>query len=509
MAMITAEARNVPENDAFDPEDVGLHGSSPPILIDPKLSAPSSPAPAPKRAEYDLGDGKAPSPRKIKKRRAETAPGKGDAAVAGLLDGSETPEAARMASQEIPLPGPGDEDVGYTNGHNENQMSFEKSEQSTDLTALAAGALRAFNGGELAPVVKSDSTVEGDLTKVSPDECSPQRQTTDGNHELAPIQVSSPKVEKGNNFTLPSISSQLGHLTHLAEAATANVEKAVNGAHTPSFSQSPPRPPLFPVHQQSSGHGHTSPPISPQDSFRREQPSPGMGMHQYYCPPRRPSQAADCPPFSNPADYTGSATETPNTDQSTSCGGIPSGINRMSIDGITNPQFGGFQCTFPGCTAQPFQTQYLLNSHANVHSSNRPHFCPVHGCPRSEGGKGFKRKNEMIRHGLVHESPGYVCPYCVDREHKYPRPDNLQRLEKPFLCASMSAICIVLMVSLLDMFECTMSTRTKTIRSYAKSFLRGLKDRVEGVDGAVGIFNELMPVESLFTAFFFLACVQE
>jgi hypothetical protein len=71
--------------------------------------------------------------------------------------------------------------------------------------------------------------------------------------------------------------------------------------------------------------------------------------------------------------------------------------------------------------------QYLLNSHANVHSSNRPHYCPVKGCPRSEGGKGFKRKNEMIRHGLVHDSPGYVCPFCPDREHKYPRPDNLQR----------------------------------------------------------------------------------
>jgi hypothetical protein len=40
---------------------------------------------------------------------------------------------------------------------------------------------------------------------------------------------------------------------------------------------------------------------------------------------------------------------------------------------------------------------------------------------------GFKRKNEMIRHGLVHDSPGYVCPFCPDREHKYPRPDNLQR----------------------------------------------------------------------------------
>ncbi|KAF1838820.1 hypothetical protein BDW02DRAFT_488318 [Decorospora gaudefroyi] len=88
---------------------------------------------------------------------------------------------------------------------------------------------------------------------------------------------------------------------------------------------------------------------------------------------------------------------------------------------------GSFKCDYPNCTAAPFQTQYLLNSHTNVHSSNRPHYCPVKGCPRGEGGKGFKRKNEMIRHGLVHQSPGYVCPFCPDREHKYPRPDNLQR----------------------------------------------------------------------------------
>ncbi|EGU72176.1 hypothetical protein FOXB_17312, partial [Fusarium oxysporum f. sp. conglutinans Fo5176] len=26
-----------------------------------------------------------------------------------------------------------------------------------------------------------------------------------------------------------------------------------------------------------------------------------------------------------------------------------------------------------------------------------------------------------------HDSPGYVCPFCPDREHKYPRPDTLQR----------------------------------------------------------------------------------
>lgn len=58
---------------------------------------------------------------------------------------------------------------------------------------------------------------------------------------------------------------------------------------------------------------------------------------------------------------------------------------------------GSFKCTFPGCNAPPFQTQYLLNSHANVHSNTRPHFCPVQGCPRGPGGQGFKRKNEMIR----------------------------------------------------------------------------------------------------------------
>jgi len=98
-----------------------------------------------------------------------------------------------------------------------------------------------------------------------------------------------------------------------------------------------------------------------------------------------------------------------------------------SGNGSGSSEVGTFKCTFEGCQAKPFQTQYLLNSHANVHSSARPHYCPVQGCPRSKPGQGFKRKNEMIRHGFVHESPGYACPFCPDREHKYPRPDNLQR----------------------------------------------------------------------------------
>ncbi|KAF1969183.1 hypothetical protein BU23DRAFT_582818 [Bimuria novae-zelandiae CBS 107.79] len=87
----------------------------------------------------------------------------------------------------------------------------------------------------------------------------------------------------------------------------------------------------------------------------------------------------------------------------------------------------GFKCDFLGCNAAPCPTQYLLSSHANVHSQSCPHYCPVAGCRRAEGGKGFKRKNEMIQHQLMHLSPGYICPFCPDREHKYPRPDNFKR----------------------------------------------------------------------------------
>jgi hypothetical protein len=120
---------------------------------------------------------------------------------------------------------------------------------------------------------------------------------------------------------------------------------------------------------------------------------------------------------------------------------------------------GMFKCNYPGCTAAPFQTPYLLkyirpskfmiltnehSSHTNFHSSSRPYYCPVSDCPRSEGGKGFKRKNEMIRHGLIHQCPGYVCPFCPDREHKYPRPDNLQRYVKMklYLATSRSFLLI-------------------------------------------------------------------
>jgi hypothetical protein len=172
----------------------------------------------------------------------------------------------------------------------------------------------------------------------------------------------------------------------------------------------------------SIASSQVSPPISPNEGYQRNLPSPHSltSVSPYHFPAgpiaHRPGHDNGIPSDASSPDRTLS-----NSTQSLSAS------SRMSIDGMTNPPGGTYVCTFEGCSAHPFQTQYLLNSHANVHSSARPHYCPVKGCPRSEGGKGFKRKNEMIRHGLVHDSPGYVCPFCPDREHKYPRPDNLQR----------------------------------------------------------------------------------
>ncbi|KAI5928515.1 hypothetical protein F4810DRAFT_7502 [Camillea tinctor] len=230
---------------------------------------------------------------------------------------------------------------------------------------------------------------------------------TSGSHgELPPIQVASPKSDS----PLPSIRSQLfDQLTGPTKDLT--MRQAL-----------PHSPPAGHPRMGSIPGNHTSPPISPDAIFRQGMPSPASmsGASPYYY-----SSASSASHHRSGLDYSSSSnTETPNTtDMLTPATSI---TDRMSIDNVTNPPT-GFVCTFQGCNAAPFQTQYLLNSHANVHSSARPHYCSVKGCPRSEGGKGFKRKNEMIRHGLVHDSPGYVCPFCPDREHKYPRPDNLQR----------------------------------------------------------------------------------
>ncbi|KAI1479052.1 hypothetical protein F4774DRAFT_410446 [Daldinia eschscholtzii] len=234
--------------------------------------------------------------------------------------------------------------------------------------------------------------------------------------ELPPIQEVSPKSDATNHDPLPSIRSQL-----FDQLTGPTKELAIHSA--PQYPHSPPGgPPRI----GGIPGSHASPPISPNDGYRPSIPSPAQTIHSmssyYYQTGNNMNHHRSGQDYSS-----GSNTDTPGASGGDASTPATSITERMSIDNMTNPAVGAFVCTVQGCTAPPFQTQYLLNSHANVHSSARPHYCSVKGCPRSEGGKGFKRKNEMIRHGLVHDSPGYVCPFCPDREHKYPRPDNLQR----------------------------------------------------------------------------------
>ncbi|KIW62703.1 hypothetical protein, variant 2 [Phialophora macrospora] len=186
---------------------------------------------------------------------------------------------------------------------------------------------------------------------------------------------------------------------------------------TPASSMTVPSPaPSYPSPSYPSP-SHPSPPHpSPSD------PSPSHPQ------PSQPSPLAPVPEEDTEAIRRDSFDESESKIKSESQSEPPPG-DGFPTDGSPAGRYigGAYICMFHGCTASPFQTQYLLNSHMNVHSNSRTHFCSVKGCPRGPGGQGFKRKNEMIRHGLVHKSPGYICPFCPDQEHRYPRPDNLQR----------------------------------------------------------------------------------
>jgi len=416
----------------------------------PQVSPESSPGPEPSE--------------KRKSNRPKNKPSQGDAVLVSFMDNGRRPEIALEAAKQ-PLQPLASEDEYEEDSEKGAQISMvsnpdlaaiaaaagalaqglqESTEQDSATRAQAYASSAVLEMGDAQPMEDVKQTIPSvDATHTpeytgqpSPDpSVKTENPPTAG--ELPPIRHGSPKsgMQNGNGavaMSLPSLSESIGNLNH--------IPKTVAPVEASTFSQSPPNRPSL----QFPPMGHVSPPRSPTNVFapRRELPSPTGGRgHPYYYGHSR-TNTADTPQYSSASDYNGTNTETPSTDNSMS---TPANIiDRMSIDGITNPQIGGYQCTYPGCTAPPFQTQvcfhpsscnaqplihvkYLLNSHANVHSSNRPHYCSVKGCPRSEGGKGFKRKNEMIRHGLVHDSPGYVCPFCPDREHKYPRPDNLQR----------------------------------------------------------------------------------
>ncbi|KAF4554171.1 Zinc finger C2H2 type domain-containing protein 9 [Elsinoe fawcettii] len=273
---------------------------------------------------------------------------------------------------------------------------------------------------------------------------------------LGPNTSSSPKTER-----LPSFR----HISKIADSA---------GEDSRPSTYPPPPPPVYPpptAANQSPVLPHHPYPAatSANHSYGYPlQPSPSSAITDPFYPtsppsatfsapgnvynPRRPSFPISAGPQPPPLNSmpTGSSsgesyTQTSSVGEGQSTSQTTPIESAGPIDNTGRPKFplpppnmtggvppnstaaGPWYCEHPGCTASPFPTQYLLNSHATSHSQSRPHYCPIPGCPRGEGGKGFKRKNEMIRHGLTHDTPGYVCPFCPDRGHRYPRPDNLQR----------------------------------------------------------------------------------
>jgi hypothetical protein len=375
-------------DDIYDSDDYGKRDTPP--LKPMKINLQPSPSPPPAVPLPQVSPEPSPEPPGRKgSNRPKNRPSQGDAVLVSFMDGGKNPDIARYAGNQ-PLASD-DEGDGSVKGV---EVEVTAVKEDLDLPALAANALRAHEEGTSQPTPKPNTIKDGspnrDAPPSEPDQMEGVKPTIPSitatyvgdprprsspdtavkleikaspTGELPPIRQHSPKSALSNSngagpITLPSISDQLGDLNHLADAAATGDS---------SFSQSPPArpPPRF-----SAIPSQGSPPKSPIDAFRRELPSPGRGAGHYYYNAnshRRPSQT-EGPQYSSAGDYSSSNTETPSTDQS--CSTPAMAIDRMSIDGITNPQIGGFQCNYPGCTAQPFQTQV---SQRSLLATNLPH----------------------------------------------------------------------------------------------------------------------------------------
>lgn len=282
-----------------------------------------------------------------------------------FMDGGKWPEIARQAGQE---PLASDDDDDDADEHHRGMITGDDPEKGAasvgSLAAIAAGALahqgstaqsiQSTEGERIMDAVRPNipsiaSTYAGDPRAPPSQDPSNKPEAVASPGGLPPIRQHSPKSHHPNGnatgpITLPSITAQLGDLTHLTEQT---------GSADSPYPQSPPtRPP----HMYAAAPNHGSPPRSPNDTFRRGLLSPSNPNNYYYSQSNHQRIAqADGTQYTTAGEYSSSSTETPSTEHSAPTPSLP--IDRMSIDGITNPQVGGFQCAYPGCTAQPFQTQ--------------------------------------------------------------------------------------------------------------------------------------------------------
>lgn len=391
------------DEELYHSDDVGLRDTTPPLeakklqLGPPRPSPPihSSPDDTPESSPEPPGDrDRKHSPhdpnrhhrRSKPRRRPKHRPTQGDAVLISHMDGKWSDLAARAGQEALPSPDEDDADDTTTTSSNQALTTVDDVEKDVgSLAAIAANALahqgqaaqgtvtrgpqNAADAQRVGGVPVGDGkhsmpaiapTHAGDARAPQSQDVSIKPEAVTSTGGLPPIRQHSPQshLSNGNgtgSITLPSIAAQLGNLNHLPNASGDS-----------PFPQSPPA--QLPHVRYPAAPNHGSPPKSPNDTFhRRGLPSPSGPSHYYYAQGNHQRIAqADGTQYASAGDYSSSNTETPSTENSAATPALP--IDRMSIDGITNPQVGGFQCTYPGCTAAPFQTQVSCRQGARGNS---------------------------------------------------------------------------------------------------------------------------------------------
>lgn len=206
-----------------------------------------------------------------------------------------------------------------------------------------------------------------------------------------PQDASSPNTQKQQ---LPGFR----HLSDLAESANREQESRANSmAHRQSISSTGQSPTS--VGRQLSitslspnsvygPHSANSPGGDPQTQFQTRDPflRSGHGHLSLFANSRRPSQASDTGPYSATTLHSATTESSYQSSEGVSPGAQVTPIEiragpggRLSIDGtlasrtlppplgvganiglVPSHGSGTFKCDYPGCTASPFQTQYLL-----------------------------------------------------------------------------------------------------------------------------------------------------
>ena len=384
--MVRSPRQASPNPDIYDPDDVGLRNSP---LKEMHIKLQPSPSPPPLIGPNRLSPISTPSSvTRRKGPKQKSKPCLGDASIINSMDGGKHPDLARKAGNE-PLASD-DEDTDHSMRGTEVEIkaaAVKREPNGIDLTALAADALRAHEGrASQEPLQQAEdrdddvmmdgSTTPNGTTIIRPRSREAERalqprsisyvdvqstNTPDSSiksephptsaGELPPLQRQSsiPGMPVGNGarpIRLPSISSQLGALSHIDPAVTG--EQSSNAQTPPASLQRPRYAP--PTSQPST-------PRSPS-AAACPLPSPGQASNQFYYDqgPHRTMSQATAYQYPSMVDYNSSNTDGVVLRQ----GSVPPSsappINRMSIDGITNPQVGAFKCNFPGCKSS-FSTQ--------------------------------------------------------------------------------------------------------------------------------------------------------